>query len=181
MARHSDSVKLEVVQKYLAEPIGPRALALEYGVDRTTIRRWVDCYRQHGDKGLRAKRKQYSKHTAKFKLSVLRRMERDGLSQRQVATLFDLRGGSVVSKWLRQYHEGGPQALEPKPRGRRKKMPTPKPPKALPPQEDDASALEALRKENEYLRAEVAYLKKLEALVQARRQAASKERKPSSN
>jgi transposase len=60
-------------------------------------------------------------------------------------------------------------------------MPSPKPPKALPPQDEDASALEALRKENEHLRAEVAYLKKLEALVRAKRQAAPKERKPSSS
>ena len=109
-------------------------------------------------------------------------MKQQGLSQTQVAALFDLRGGSgVVSKWLSQYHEGGPEALKPKPRGRPKKMPTPTPPKNLPPQADDASALETLRKENEYLRAEVAYLKKVQALVREGRQAAPKKRKPSSS
>ena len=60
-------------------------------------------------------------------------------------------------------------------------MPTSKPPKVLSAQDNDASAFEALRKENEYLRTEVAYLKKLEALVRANRQAALKGRKPSSN
>jgi transposase len=36
--------------------------------------------------------------------------------------------------------------------------------------------LEQLRKENEYLRTEVAYLKKLNALVQAKKQVAQKKR-----
>jgi transposase len=43
---------------------------------------------------------------------------------------------------------------------------------------DSARSNRALREEIEQLRAEVAYLKKLEALVRANRQAARKERKP---
>jgi transposase len=41
----------------------------------------------------------------------------------------------------------------------------------------DTRTLEELRKENEYLRAEVAYLKKLDALVRAKQQAAQKKHK----
>lgn len=63
----------------------------------------------------------------------------------------------------------------------RRRCRLPPPPKNLPPQADDASALETLRKENEYLRAEVAYLKKVQALVREGRQAAPKKRKPSSS
>ena len=177
MARHSESLKLELVQRYLSGATGHKALADQYGVGRTSLHRWIASYRAHGEEGLR---KKYSRYSVQFKLSVLRRMQRQELSQTQVAALFDLRGGpGVVAEWLRQYHDGGPEALKPKRRGRPETMPTPKPAKALPPQENDVSALEALRKENEYLRAEVAYLKKLEALVQAKRQAAAKSRKPS--
>jgi transposase len=57
-------------------------------------------------------------------------------------------------------------------------MTVPKPPEPTPPHADDARTLQALRKENEYLRAEVAYLKKLDALVRANRQAAQRKRKP---
>ena len=57
-------------------------------------------------------------------------------------------------------------------------MTAPKPPEPTPAHADDARTLQALRKENEYLRAEVAYLKKLDALVRANRQAAQKKRKP---
>lgn len=179
MAKHDERLKLEVVQKYLSGSVGQRALAQQYGVGRSCLRKWVNAHREHGESALHKKRSEYS---AQFKISVLQRMKQQGLSQMQVAALFDLRGGAgAVSKWLRQYHEGGPEALKPKPRDRPKKMPTPKPPKNLLPQADDASALETLRKENEYLRAEVAYLKKVRALVREGRQAAPKERKPSSS
>jgi len=111
---------------------------------------------------------------------VLQRMRHEELSARQAVVLFDIRGGTgVISAWQRRYHEGGLDALKPKPR--EMKTPKPKPPQLQSPQADDAHDLETLRKENEYLRAEVAYLKKLEALVRARRQAAQTKRKPSSS
>lgn len=141
-----------------------------------TVRQWVDSYRQHGDAGLQ---KKFSHYSARFKLSVLKRMWQKELSYRQVVTLFELRGGaSVVARWERQYHEGGIKALEPKARGRPKQMTAPS---QLPPpaaqQPEDKRTLDDLRKENEYLRAEVAYLKKLDALVRAKKQAAPKKRK----
>lgn len=179
MTKYSESLKLKVVQEYLSGSAGYESLAKQHGVSSTSLQRWVDSYREHGEKGLR---KKFSHYDAEFKLSVLREVKRQALSHTQAAELFELRGGAgVVAKWSRQYHDGGPQALKPKPRGRTKKMPTLKPPKALPPQDDEANALEALRKENEYLRAEVAYLKKMDALVRASPQAAQKKRKPSSS
>ncbi|CAN0602476.1 unnamed protein product [Ectocarpus sp. 12 AP-2014] len=55
-------------------------------------------------------------------------------------------------------------------------MPTTEPPKPPLPL-TDKSSLEQLLQENEYLRAEVAYLKKLRALRQAKEQAAQKKRR----
>jgi transposase len=113
-----------------------------------------------------------------FKVAVLERMWAQKLSYRQVAALFDLRGGTgVVASWERQYHEGGVTALAPKPRGRPPKMNTPNDPKPVGGQPQEARTLEELRKENEYLRAEVAYLKKLDALVREKKQAAPQKRK----
>lgn len=179
MAKHDEQLKLEIVQKYLSGGAGQRELAQRYGVGRNSLRSWINGYREHGESALRKKRSEYS---AEFKLSVLHRMKRQALSQTQAAARFDLRGGAgVLAQWQRLYDEGGLQALHPKPRGRPKTMPKPKPIESPPPQASDASTLEALRQENEALRAEVAYLKKLEALVRAKRQAAQKERKPSSS
>jgi transposase len=178
LAKHDESLKLEIVQAYLAGPIGYKALAKRYEVARSSLRRWIAGYQQHGAQALS---KKFTHYSQEFKLRVLREIKQQGLSQAEAAARFDVRCVGAVSIWQRQYDEGGPEALKPKPRGRPPKtMPTPKPPKAQPPA-DDASALEKLRKENEYLRAEVAYLKKLEALVRARRQPAQNKRKPSSS
>ena len=114
MVRYDEKFKKAVVKEYLSGASGYRALEGKHGVDQSNIRRWVDVYRQHGDAGLR---KKFSHYSARFKLSVLRRMWRQELSYSQVVALFDLR-------------------------------------------------------------AEVAYLKKLDALVRAQRLAAPKKRKP---
>lgn len=174
MAKYTEAFKLEVAQTYLSKPIGARSLAAQYSLDHGTVRRWAQQYQSHGQAGLR---KKFSHYSAQFKLSVLRRMWQEELSCRQVAALFDLRGGhGVVTAWERQYHEGGLDALQPKPRGRPKKMPEPKPPAPMPAPADETRTLEQLRQENAYLRAEVAYLKKLRALRQAKEQAAQKKR-----
>jgi transposase len=180
MAKHSESFKLEVVQRYVAGARGVKALAKEFGIGRTSVASWVARYREHGVEGLR---KKIAAYDVKFKLNVLQQASRRELSDRQAATLFDLRGGGgVVARWRREYDQGGAQALRPKSRGRSaKKMPKPKPPPIETPHQDDTRSVEILRKENEALRAEVAYLKKLEALVRATRQAAPKGRKPCSN
>lgn len=179
MAKHDESLKLEIVQAYLAGPSGCKALAKQYEVAPSSVRRWIAGYQQHG---ARALSKKFDHYSQEFKLRVLREIKQQELSQAEAAARFDVRGVGAIAIWQRQYDEGGPEALKPKPRGRPPKtMSIPKPPKAAPPPADDASALEKLRKENEYLRAEVAYLKKLEALVRAKRQAAHKERKPSSS
>mgnify|MGYP000072415493 CR=1 FL=1 len=190
MARHDEKFKQALVQAYLSGEGGYKTLGDRYAVAPSVVRQWVGHYRQHGDAGLR---KKFSHYSADFKLSVLQRMRDQELSFKQAAVLFDLRGGSgVVSGWERSYDKGGLKALEPKPRARPSKMKPLKTPKtpatrqsAKTPnthepgseQAQEPVTLEALRRENEYLRAEVAYLKKLDALVRAQKHAAPKRRK----
>ncbi|CAM0555501.1 helix-turn-helix domain-containing protein [Vreelandella titanicae] len=169
MAKYNEAFKLLVVQRYTEGQEGYRRLVKQYGLDHATVRRWVKSYEHHGLSGLQ---KNFSRYSAEFKLSVLQRMRQEYLSARQAIALFDIRGRvGVVREWERQYHEGAFQALEPKPRGRPTKMPTAEPPKPPLPV-TEKSSLEQLLQENEYLRAEVAYLKKLRALRQAKEQAA---------
>ena len=175
MAKYDEIFKRSVVQDYLAGNGGYKGLAAKYGVDHGQIRHWVGSYRQNGDSGLT---KKFSHYSAEFKLQVLERMWREELSFNQTIHLFDLRGGGgVVSSWQRKYHEGGITALAPKPRGRPKPMKPPEPPKLSSAQPTQAKTLQELQRENEYLRAEVAYLKKLDALVRAKQQAAQTKRK----
>lgn len=68
--------------------------------------RWVAIYREHGDAGLR--RKKSSLYDVKFKMAVLQRMWRDGLSHRQVTALFNIRTAGSVAQWEHLYHRTPP-------------------------------------------------------------------------
>jgi transposase len=99
------------------------------------------------------------------------------LSITQTAAQFDIRRHSTVGDWERAYREGGVKALTPAPTRRVKKIPIPT---AMPtvPADPDMRSREELLAEVAHLRMEVAYLKKLDALVQAReKSAAPKKRK----
>lgn len=174
MAKYDERFKLRAVKKYLKGNAGTKAVADELGIGRTVLRRWVASYKHHGQEGLIARRKPYG---ARAKLAVLKHMWSKELSYQAVTAVFDIRDATAVARWERLYHEGGIEALEPRPRGRPKKMTVPEPPTSPPAQTGDTRSLEDLRKENALLRAEVAYLKKLDALAQAKKAARQKKRK----
>ena len=96
-------------------------------------------------------RRQYEFET---KLAIVRRHV-DGESGRALAEEYDLPSPTTVANWTVIYRRDGEDGLRPKRRGR-----PPTDHSEVPPQ----SELETLRKENEQLRAEVAYLGKLRAL-----------------
>jgi transposase len=165
MAKHETKFKLEVIRDYRRGKQGVQAIARHYGLDHGTVRRWVERYGEHGISGLQ---KKYSHFSVSFKKSVLKRMWRDQLSHRQVSVLFDLREPGAVSRWERQYHAG---TLTESRRGL-KTMPSNESPKPVDAKDDDALSREELLKQVKYLRAEVAYLKKMKALIQAKKEAA---------
>ena len=95
----------------------------------------------------------------------------------QTAVKFDIRDVGMVGRWERAYREGGVEGLVPRPRGKPKSMATAVP-KPDDPADDNNRSREELLAEVNQLRMELAYLKKLEALVQARpKQAPKKKRK----
>ena len=116
-------------------------------------------------------------YSAEFRLSVLQHMWDNHLSMFQTAVRFDIRDHGMVGRWEDAYREGGFEALVPHPRGKPKPM-APAVPKSDGPIDDDKRSREELLAEVNQLRMELAYLKKLEALVQARpKQAPKKKRK----
>ena len=65
-------------------------------------------YRLHGIDGLRPKRSAYS---ARFKLQVLAHQDREQLSSRQVAAIYDIRNPNQVVVWRSKLDEGGVEAF----------------------------------------------------------------------
>lgn len=175
MAKYNEQFKLAVVHAYLADGSdGYRAVAKRHGLtSHTLLERWVLAYRLHGSAGLSKKSNTYS---VEFKLSVLRHMWDNALSITQTAATFDIRNHAMVGIWERAYRDGGPEALIPHPRGRRKAMATPAP-QPDSPADDDKRSREQLLDEILQLRMELAYTKKLHALVQARQQQAPQKKR----
>jgi transposase len=174
MGKYETEFKLRVVESFLAGDGGAKLLARRWSVPEEKIRTWVSHYRLHGIAGLQPKRGAYS---ALFKLQVLSHQDREHLSSRQVAAIYDIRNPNQVVVWRRALDDGGVAAFETRRPVRLMKANNPDP---EPDDSGSPSSHRALRDEVERLRAEVAYLKKLQALVRER-QAAQKERKPSSN
>lgn len=123
------------------------------------VSRWVNSYKLYGKEGLTLKSgKSYS---GAFKLRLIREMQENALSLHQMSAQYRITP-SVISGWRRLYEQYGAFALlEMKSRGR-----PPKVKKNNPKKEESPMSYEALLKENERLRIENDYLKKVRALIQ---------------
>jgi transposase len=173
MSKYSIDFKKRVVQYHIANTGGSRKTADHFGIDHATVRNWYQTYQLHG---MRAFSKRSQIYTVKDKLKVLQRMEAENWSSRQTSAFFNIPTPYTVQTWLKRYNEGGADALINRRRGRTmpKKPPRPRQPAPDPERSVAGMAPEEMRQELEYLRAENAYLKKLEALVQEKRSASKK-------
>lgn len=176
MGKYSEQVKLAVVEDYCSDKSGLKDTAQRHGVDVSSLRKWVAAYRVYGAAGIKEKKRAF--HSVEFKMTVLQRVREDALSYRQAAALFDIRRFDIIGHWERQYNEGGIDALSCGPTNHRKKMTKPSLPQSAPPSPDDETRTrQELLDTLNYLRMENAYLKKLNALVQAKQAAQKKPRK----
>lgn len=167
MSKHNEQFKLLLVQQYLNGIKGLNAIASEHGFGHSMLRRWVRLYQIHGLAGLTKKHTYYD---AQYRLKVLQHMWEHTLSYSEVAAVFNIRSVGCIGQWERCYHIGGIEALTPRSRGRPKTMPTSPDNQPPLPATEDLRSREDLQAEVNYLRMEVAYLKKLQALVQTQQQ-----------
>ena len=116
---------------------------------------------------MRKKGTKSKKYSPEFKLSVILDMRENHLSYKETVRRYDLgkidSGGArqMLQRWERKYLEEGIEGLEKDNRGRPSKK-RGRPPKL------DKQVEEDLIAENQRLRMEIEYLKKLNALVQER-------------
>jgi transposase len=162
MAKYSYEFKLQVVRDYLQGLGGYRALAKRYAIAHKDVACWVRLQQAHGFDSLK---RRYHQHSVSFKLEVLKRMATEAWSVQKTAAFFNIAAPSTVRTWRALYNQGGVDFLQPQPKGRRP-MPKRTDYKALLSKPIAGLTHAELLQRLEYLEAENAYLKKLEALAQ---------------
>ena len=162
MSKYSKEFKLKVVKYCLEEHHGFVETAKHFKIaSKNSVQSWVRKYQKHGVKGLMKNLK--ASYSGDFKQNVIEYMHQNHLSAIETSLIFNLGNNYIVNKWERIYYEEGPQALYRERRGKSKKMSFKPKKKNL-----NKEVEEDLIAENQRLRMENEYLKKLNALVQER-------------
>jgi transposase len=163
-SKYSLAFKLKIVKKIANESMSIDSLSHKTGIDRSIIRKWFKFYELYGIKGL--ERPTNRVYSLDFKVSVLETIQKEGLSLKETARRFNISAESSIRNWQTAYEKNGILGLENKPRGRPKEMNIKrkkrKPDKPLTREEELLQEIECLKAEN-------ALLKKLDALILARK------------
>ena len=139
---------------------GRDAVATRLEVSRDAVRKLYDRWQIWGERALTATPTSRIM-TFELKREIVQRFLA-GETKLALAQEYALSSPALVATWVRRYRAEGEDGLRPKPTGRPKRTPE------APGREE--RELDRLRRENERLRAEVAYLGKLRALMSRERQ-----------
>jgi transposase len=158
VGKFTEQEKYDVVQKYLSGYYSFSDLGKQIGIDKRAIRFWVALYNRHGRKAL-TPRDNFTAFDLSFKMDVLNYRRRMQASYFDTAVEFNLGSPSTVHKWEEQIllkDMGAYFKLEKGRTSMTKKKP-------------ETMSQKELLDELKYLRMENAYLKKLDALVQQKK------------
>lgn len=158
--KHSLEFKLAIVNQVLKGDKSASNITRENGLERRMVLQWIQFYNRFGEAGLTPQSTVYSLEN---KLEVIRYFKNNQVSLRKACLQFNIRSNSVLSNWLRIYEASGAEGLSEETRGKKRLMKS-KITKKAP--EKTLTEHEQVLEENKRLRAEVAFLKKLRALIQ---------------
>lgn len=159
MTKYSTDLRLEIAIGVSKGVLTVAGVMAQYGMCKGDVHKWVALYKAHGIAGIKRERGRYS---GEFKQAVVEDMRKNHLSFRETAVKYNIAATGVVSGWERIYIEEGAAALYEERRGRKTGFSRGKPPNLSKKVEGDIIA------ENQRLRMENDYLKKLNALVRER-------------
>ena len=167
MPKYTKKFKIKLIREYLSGKKGGQpALANKYNIPESTLENRVNKYKSGGFDNLSKKLKN-NKYTSEFKLSVIQYRQINNISYRQTAEHFDITNGSVICNWEKAYRERGLSGLEDN-RGRPKKDMSKSKKKSKnekPIVESEREELIRLREENKYLKMQILFEKKFQALL----------------
>lgn len=171
--KYDVNFKLQVVHQIIKGRESVGSLSIKFNIEDSLIKRWVHFYRLHGIDGLLPSNRHYP---AELKLRVIQELKAKSLSLNEACRQFRIASDSTLKKWLIHYDSHGAEGLLVERRGRPKSRTPSMPRKPKRPLTREEQLLEELAD----LRAENAYLKKLQALIQSESEKEEK-RKSSKN
>jgi len=122
MSKYSFEFKKKVVKAYLNGEGGYRYLSKTYGVPaKRDIEEWVHNYQKFGDVGLIRSRKNQT-YSFEKKLSVVELYLSSEISYQDLALQEGITNPSMIVNWVKRFRAGGPDALRPIKKGRKKTM-----------------------------------------------------------
>lgn len=161
MVKYSEEFKRRIVDEYHQGSLGYKLLAKKHGIpSKSVIIRWVSAYRALGPIGLFRKQTK-TVYPVRFKKNVLHFMKQTGASLQEAANQFGINNSFLIASWKLSFERLGMEGLEDKPKGRSSMSKNPH--KNESHKENSQTREEELERENELLRLENAYLKKLKA------------------
>ena len=165
MSKITDKERLEIYEKKQQGETS-KSLSKQYGIRRSEITYLISLIDKHGKEILRNGHKRM--YSRELKEEMISKVFKEGNSIRGTALEYGLTSNSILCNWIRSYKGNGYVILEKKKGRRSMKKSTDEQNK---PYEEmtDAEKIEYLEKRNRYLEAEAEYLKKLHAVVQARK------------
>ena len=168
MAKFTSEEKIQAALRYLEGKESSHHIAKSIGTNHKEVLKWAKQYEYNG---VEAFIKRYTNYSAQFKLDVLNYMIENGTSFLETAAIFNIATPTTLRVWKKQFETKGVDALQSKKKGRPSmKKETNKQPKHTPVE----GSPEALQAEIDRLRMENEYLKKLNALVQAKEKSPKK-------
>jgi len=156
--------KVKMVREYLEKGITPRIPGFNYEYLRKQVLSWSYAVKKNGYKCLNHSLKT-NNWTYEDKCYAISQIC-SGRTQTDVAAELGMLNNSIVWQWYKKYQKYGFEGLKLDKRGRPRTMKQEKPKRVFKSKDEEL----------EYLRAENAVLKKLAALVQARKERESKKK-----
>lgn len=163
--KYTKSFKLKAVREVLKNNLIITDVCDKLGVSESRLQTWIRYYNLYGISGLEPRIKNTT-YSPDFKLGVIQSIEGTGLSVQEATLINNIPSTTTVSNWLRIYNEKGVIGLSKELRGR---------PKTMNKKLKDKKSKKPLNREDELLleieslKAELALLKKLNALAQAKK------------
>lgn len=137
--------------------VGCKPAAEALSVPRETVREWQRVYRAFGSEALLSMGGKQSRYTFEQRVAAASAVVDGGMAKADAMAEFGIRSKSPLERWCRLYREGGAEALRPRPKGR---------PRGSRSKPRARTREQELEERCRRLEAEVAYLKKLRALVE---------------